>query len=118
MQYGLIQGYAYYLVYGISMVAAGFITDKYKLNRVYVVATGSGLTGAALVIEVSQLIRLSCLLSGRPCMEAGTQMHGCEPFTMGSACLARGTSIGQRTTCSERCRLAQTVFQCSSLALC
>jgi len=52
MQYGLVQGYAYYLVYGLSMMAAGFITDKYRLNRVYVVAIGSGLTGAALVIEV------------------------------------------------------------------
>jgi hypothetical protein len=59
MQYGLIQGYAYYLVYGISMAAAGFITDKYKLNRVYVVAIGSGLTGIALVIEVSNLMRCS-----------------------------------------------------------
>ena len=52
MQYGLIQGYAYYLVYGLSMIAVGYFTDKYKLNRVYVVAIGSGLTGAALVIEV------------------------------------------------------------------
>ena len=67
MQYGLIQGYAYYLVYGLSMMAAGFITDKYKLNRVYVVAVGSGLTGAALVIEVSCSIRLFHLHSGRPC---------------------------------------------------
>lgn len=67
MQYGLIQGYAYYLVYGVSMVAAGFITDKYKLNRVYVVAIGSGLTGVALVIEVSHLLRLSSLHSGQPC---------------------------------------------------
>ena len=55
MQYGLIQGYAYYLVYGLSMIAAGYVTDKYKLNRVYVVAIGSGLTGAALVIEVRYL---------------------------------------------------------------
>ena len=63
MQYGLVQGYAYYLVFGISMVAAGYITDKYKLNRVYVVAIGSGLTGAALVIEVSHLISLpACIL--------------------------------------------------------
>ena len=52
MQYGLVQGYAYYLVYGLSMMAAGYITDKYRLNRVFVVAIGSGLTGAALVIEV------------------------------------------------------------------
>ena len=52
VQYGLIQGYAYYLVYGLSMMAAGLMTDKYRLNRVYVVAIGSGLTGAALVIEV------------------------------------------------------------------
>ena len=52
LQYGLIQGYAYYLVYGLSMMAAGYVTDKYRLNRVYVVAVGSGLTGAALVIEV------------------------------------------------------------------
>lgn len=52
VQYGLIQGYAYFLVYGLSMIAAGYITDKYKLNRVYVVAIGSGLTGVALVIEV------------------------------------------------------------------
>ncbi|CAL5220856.1 g2941 [Coccomyxa viridis] len=50
-QYGLIQGYAYYLVYGLSMMTAGYVTDKYRLNRVYVVAIGSGLTGAALVIE-------------------------------------------------------------------
>ena len=52
VQYGLIQGYAYYLVYGLSMMAAGYITDKYKLNRCWVVGIGSGLTGAALVIEV------------------------------------------------------------------
>ena len=52
VQYGLIQGYAYYLVYGLSMMTAGYVTDKYRLNRVYVVAIGSGLTGAALVIEV------------------------------------------------------------------
>ncbi len=58
MQYGLIQGYAYYLVYGISMVAAGFITDKFKLNRVYVVAIGAGLTGIALIIQVRFFTRL------------------------------------------------------------
>jgi MFS family permease len=55
-------------VFGISMVAAGFITDKYKLNRVYVVAIGSGLTGVALVIEVSHSISLSCLHFTRPAM--------------------------------------------------
>ena len=57
MQYGLIQGYAYFLVYGLSMMAAGYVTDKYRLNRVWVVAIGSGLTGAALVIEVRYLKR-------------------------------------------------------------
>ena len=61
MQYGLVQGYAYFLVYGLSMIAAGYVTDKYKLNRVYVVAIGSGLTGAALVIEVRHSRRsLAC----------------------------------------------------------
>lgn len=59
MQYGLIQGYAYFLVYGLFMVAAGYIVDKYKLNRVYVVAAGSALTGVALVIEVRHLRCLS-----------------------------------------------------------
>ena len=60
VQYGLIQGYAYFLVYGLSMMAAGYITDKYRLNRVYVVAIGSGLTGAALVIEVQCLRCFFC----------------------------------------------------------
>ena len=52
VQYGLIQGYAYYLVYGLSMMTVGYVTDKYRLNRVYVVATGSILTAVALVIQV------------------------------------------------------------------
>ena len=60
LQYGLIQGYAYYLVYGLSMMTVGYVTDKYRLNRVYVVAIGSILTGVALVIEVQSL---RCLAS-------------------------------------------------------
>ena len=58
MQYGLVQGYAYYLVYGLAMIAAGFITDKYKLNRCWVVGISSGLTGAALVLEVRHSLSL------------------------------------------------------------
>ena len=71
MQYGLIQGYAYFLVYGLSMIAAGYITDKYKLNRVYVVAIGSGLTGIALVIEVRHLRRFfsACTWTDTACEE-------------------------------------------------
>ena len=51
-QYGMIEGYAYYLVFGLSMLAWGLIADKYKFNRVYLVVIGSVLTAASLVVQV------------------------------------------------------------------
>ena len=51
-QYGMIEGYAYYLVYGFSMLAWGLIADKYKFNRVYLIVIGSVLTAASLVVQV------------------------------------------------------------------
>ena len=54
-QYGMIEGYAYYLVFGLSMLAWGLIADKYKFNRVYLIVIGSVLTAASLVVQVCSL---------------------------------------------------------------
>ena len=51
-QYGMIEGYAYYLVLGLSMLLWGFIADKYKLNRVYLIVIGTILTAASLIVQV------------------------------------------------------------------
>ena len=51
-QYGLIEGYAYYLVFGLSMLAWGFIADMYKLNRVYLIVIGTVLTAASMIVQV------------------------------------------------------------------
>ena len=51
-QYGMIEGYAYYLVFGLSMLAWGLIADKYKFNRVHLIVIGSVLTAASLVVQV------------------------------------------------------------------
>ena len=51
-QYGMIEGYAYYLVFGLSMLAWGLIADKYRFNRVYLIVIGSVLTAASLVVQV------------------------------------------------------------------
>ena len=51
-QYGMLTGYAYYLIFSLSMFAQGYFIDRYLLNRVYVVGF-SGLLGAgALIIQV------------------------------------------------------------------
>ena len=54
-QYGMIEGYAYYLVSGLSMLAWGLIADKYKLNRIYLIAVGCVLTAVSLVVQVYSL---------------------------------------------------------------
>ena len=52
-QYGMLTGYAYYLLFSVSMTAQGYCIDKYSLNRVYVVGFGGLLGAAALLIQVS-----------------------------------------------------------------
>lgn len=51
-QYGMLTGYAYYLLFSIAMTAQGYCIDRYSLNRVYVVGFGGLLGGAALLIQV------------------------------------------------------------------
>lgn len=51
-QYGMMTGYAFYLLLSVSMTAQGYCIDKYSLNRVYVVGYGGLLGAAALLIQV------------------------------------------------------------------
>ena len=51
-QYGMVQGYAYDFVFGVSMLAWGFIADKFRLNRVYLLVGGCAMTAVTLIMEV------------------------------------------------------------------
>lgn len=50
-QYGMLTGYAYYLLFSLTMFFQGYFIDKYMLNRIYVVAFGGLLTAGALLIQ-------------------------------------------------------------------
>lgn len=65
-QYGMLTGYAYFLVLGVSMVVQGYAIDRYGLNRVYVVGFGGVLGAGALFMQVCFLLHLHAL----PCTEA------------------------------------------------
>jgi hypothetical protein len=54
-QYGMLSGYAFYLISAGCTVLLGYVTDKYTLNRVMLTSAGSILTGAALVLMVRAL---------------------------------------------------------------
>ncbi len=51
-QYGMLTGYAYFLVQGVAMVLQGYAIDFYSLNRVYVVGFGGVLGAGALFMQV------------------------------------------------------------------
>ncbi len=51
-QYGMLTGYAYYLLLSVAMVFQGFIIDRYALNRMYVVGFGGLMGAAALFMQV------------------------------------------------------------------
>ncbi|EIE27065.1 MFS general substrate transporter [Coccomyxa subellipsoidea C-169] len=50
-QYGMLTGYAYFLVQGVAMVLQGYAIDFYSLNRVYVVGFGGVLGAGALLMQ-------------------------------------------------------------------
>jgi hypothetical protein len=54
-QYGMLSGYAFYLISAVCTVLLGYFTDKYTLNRVMLTSTGCLLTGASLVLIVRAL---------------------------------------------------------------
>ncbi|BDA47320.1 hypothetical protein COCOBI_10-1660 [Coccomyxa sp. Obi] len=50
-QYGMLTGYAYFLILGVALVSQGYIIDRYSLNRMYVVGFGGVLGAAALFMQ-------------------------------------------------------------------
>ncbi|CAL8472225.1 g11767 [Coccomyxa elongata] len=50
-QYGMLTGYAYYLLLSVAMVIQGYVIDKYSLNRMYVVGFGGVLGAAGLLMQ-------------------------------------------------------------------
>ncbi|BDA47322.1 hypothetical protein COCOBI_10-1680 [Coccomyxa sp. Obi] len=50
-QYGMLTGYAYYLLLSVAMIIQGYVIDKYSLNRMYVVGFGGLLGAGALLMQ-------------------------------------------------------------------
>ncbi|BDA47321.1 hypothetical protein COCOBI_10-1670 [Coccomyxa sp. Obi] len=50
-QYGMLTGYAYFLLLSVAMVFQGYTIDRYSLNRMYVVGFGGLLGAAALLMQ-------------------------------------------------------------------
>ena len=59
-QYGMLTGYAYYLLLSVAMVIQGYVIDKYSLNRMYVVGLGGVLGAAGLFMQVRVSAAISC----------------------------------------------------------
>ena len=61
-QYGMLTGYAYYLLLSVAMVLQGYFIDKYSLNRMYVVGFGVLLGAAGLLLQVCVAAPIPCPL--------------------------------------------------------
>ena len=59
-QYGMLTGYAYYLLLSVAMIVQGYVIDKYSLNRMYVVGFGGVLGAAGLLMQVCVSAATSC----------------------------------------------------------
>lgn len=59
-QYGMLTGYAYYLLLSMAMILQGYVIDKYSLNRLYVVGCGGVLGAAGLLMQVCVSAPTSC----------------------------------------------------------
>ena len=66
-QYGMLTGYAYFLLLSVAMVFQGYIIDRYALNRLYVVGFGGLLGAAALFLQV-------CVSALTPCSQTVQQL--------------------------------------------
>lgn len=55
-QYGMLTGYAYFLLLSVAMVFQGYAIDRYSLNRMYVVGFGGVLGAGALLMQVRVLL--------------------------------------------------------------
>ncbi len=59
-QYGMLTGYAYFLLLSVAMIVQGYVIDKYSLNRLYVVGFGGVLGAAGLLMQVCVSAAISC----------------------------------------------------------
>lgn len=63
-QYGLLTGYAYYLLNAVAMALQGYFVEKYEMNRVKVVGYISLIGAGALILQVIIFHRLHAAIKG------------------------------------------------------
>ncbi|BDA47318.1 hypothetical protein COCOBI_10-1640 [Coccomyxa sp. Obi] len=78
-QYGMLTGYAFWLVAGVAMVFQGYAIDRYSLNRVYVVGFG-GLLGAGALLMQGFAKDFNMMLAGMLLTAIGGSVFGVLPI--------------------------------------